>query len=216
LNLQRKKIIDIFQENTEIRVFLSTDAGGVGVNLQTANVLINLDLPWNPAVLEQRIGRIYRLGQKKHVNIFNFIANKSIEHRIHYLLDFKRSVFKGVIEEEGQDSVMLESFLESVKALTAVNLEEGQDEEIGSGLTKRRTIDNMADQKNKKVLKEFKSSKAIVSSTQDARTQPNRNISKDHKKEKTGLFSRFKNMLKKLLKNNSDFFLLNFIYPAKR
>ncbi len=121
--IQRKIIIERFQSDHELKIFLSTDAGGVGVNLQSANILINIDLPWNPAVLEQRIGRIHRLGQKKPINVFNFISKYSIEHRILYLLDFKKSLFKGVIEEEGEDEVMLEGFLESVKALTEVNLE---------------------------------------------------------------------------------------------
>jgi SNF2 family DNA or RNA helicase len=119
---QRKIIIDRFQSDHRLKIFLSTDAGGVGVNLQRANMLINVDLPWNPAVLEQRIGRIYRLGQKKHINVFNFISAGSIEHRILHLLDFKKSLFTGVIEEEGEDEVMLEGFLESVKALMDVNL----------------------------------------------------------------------------------------------
>ncbi len=117
---ERKRIIEKFQETDDIKIFLSTDAGGVGVNLQSANILINIDLPWNPAVLEQRVGRIYRIGQKKHVSVFNFISKNSIEHRILYLLDFKKSVFTGVIEEEGKDEVMLEGFMESVNALTEV------------------------------------------------------------------------------------------------
>ena len=120
---QRKVIIEKFQGDKNIKIFLSTDAGGVGVNLQSANILINMDLPWNPAVLEQRIARIYRLGQKKHINVFNFIAKGTIEHRILYLLDFKRSVFTGVIEEEGKDEVLLEGFMDSVKALTEVDTE---------------------------------------------------------------------------------------------
>jgi SNF2 family DNA or RNA helicase len=120
---QRKIIIDRFQSDYQLKIFLSTDAGGVGVNLQRANVLINIDLPWNPAVLEQRIGRIYRLGQKKHINVFNFVSAGSIEHRILHLLDFKKSLFTGVIEDEGEDQVMLEGFLESVKALMDVNLD---------------------------------------------------------------------------------------------
>ena len=94
----------------------------MGVNLQSANIIINLDLPWNPAVLDQRIGRIYRLGQKKHIRVYNFIAYNSIEHRILYLLEFKRAVFNGVLEPEGNDEVMLEGFMESVKAMTDVVL----------------------------------------------------------------------------------------------
>jgi len=117
---ERKRIIEKFQETGDIKVFLSTDAGGVGVNLQSANILINVDLPWNPAVLEQRIGRIFRIGQRKQVSVYNFISKNSIEHRILYLLDFKKSVFTGVIEEEGKDEVMLEGFMESVRALTEV------------------------------------------------------------------------------------------------
>lgn len=121
---ERGVIIGAFRDDPEIRVFLSTDAGGVGVNLQTANILINLDIPWNPAVLEQRIGRIYRLGQKQHIQVFNFIAKDSIEHRILFLLDFKKTVFTGVIDEEGQDMVMREGFMESVRALTEVSVDE--------------------------------------------------------------------------------------------
>ncbi len=124
---KRKELIEEFQSDGKYKVFLSTDAGGVGVNLQKANILINLDLPWNPAVLEQRIGRIYRLGQKKYVNVFNFISRKSIEHRILYLLDFKRALFDGVIEDAGDDEVMLEGFMESVKAMTDVNFDDDSD-----------------------------------------------------------------------------------------
>jgi len=122
--LERNQIITRFQKEKDLRVFLSTDAGGVGVNLQSANILINIDLPWNPAVLEQRIGRIYRLGQKKHINVFNFISKGSIEHRILYLLEFKKSVFSGAIDEDGNDTVMLEGFLSSVKSLTEVEVDE--------------------------------------------------------------------------------------------
>lgn len=120
---ERNNIIERFRREKELHIFLSTDAGGVGVNLQAANIIINADLPWNPAVLEQRVGRIYRLGQKKSINVYNFIAEGSIEHRILYLLDFKKSVFSGAIDEDGQDNVMLEGFLNSVRSLTEVKLD---------------------------------------------------------------------------------------------
>ena len=120
--IQRKKIIEQFREDKNLRVFLSTDAGGVGVNLQQANILINLDLPWNPAVLEQRIGRIYRLGQKKKIQVFNFVSAYSIEHRILHLLEFKKTVFAGVLEEQGEDKVMIEGFMKSVQNLLNVDL----------------------------------------------------------------------------------------------
>ncbi len=123
--IQRKKIIEQFHEDKNLRVFLSTDAGGVGVNLQKANILINIDLPWNPAVLEQRIGRIYRLGQKNKIQVFNFISAYSIEHGIFHLLEFKKTVFAGVLEEHGEDKVMIEGFMKSVQNMLNVNLGQG-------------------------------------------------------------------------------------------
>ncbi|MGC9343733.1 MAG: DEAD/DEAH box helicase, partial [Bacteroidales bacterium] len=121
-SVQRKKIIEQFRDDKDLRVFLSTDAGGVGVNLQQANILINLDLPWNPAVLEQRIGRIYRLGQKKKIQVFNFISAYSIEHRILHMLEFKKMVFAGVLEELGEDQVMIEGFMKTIQNLLNVDL----------------------------------------------------------------------------------------------
>ncbi|MCP4137597.1 MAG: DEAD/DEAH box helicase [bacterium] len=121
---KRNQLISDFHNNPNSRVFLSTDAGGVGLNLQCANVIINIDLPWNPAVLEQRIARIYRLGQKKTVRVINLVSRGTIEHRILYLLEFKKSIFKGVLEE-GEDTVLMsdtniKGFMESVEALTEV------------------------------------------------------------------------------------------------
>ena len=121
---ERKTMIERFQHDQTLKIFLSTDAGGVGINLQRANMLINIDLPWNPAVLEQRIGRIYRLGQKKHIQVYNFISEGSIEHRILHLLDFKKTVFTGVLDEGGQDEVMLEGFMQSVRSMLDVNLKD--------------------------------------------------------------------------------------------
>jgi SNF2 family DNA or RNA helicase len=102
---KRKSLLDNFNNNGS-KVFLSTDAGGIGLNLQTASMVINLDIPWNPAVLEQRIGRVHRLGQKNHVQVVNFISTGTIEHRILYLLDFKKAVFEGVLDD-GEDNVFM-------------------------------------------------------------------------------------------------------------
>jgi len=128
---QRKTMIDRFQRDHTLKIFLSTDAGGVGVNLQCANMLINVDLPWNPAVLEQRVGRIYRLGQKKHIQVYNFISEGSIEHRILHLLDFKKTVFTGVLDEGGEDQVMLEGFMQSVRAMLDARLDDPGSEDSG-------------------------------------------------------------------------------------
>jgi SNF2 family DNA or RNA helicase len=103
---KRKDLLTNFANDPESKVFLSTDAGGVGLNLQSANIVINLDIPWNPAVLEQRIARVHRLGQGKHVRVINFITKDSIEERILHLLSFKQSVFDGVLDN-GDDQVFM-------------------------------------------------------------------------------------------------------------
>lgn len=104
---QRKKLIDNFTDNPESRVFLSTDAGSTGLNLQAASLIINLDLPWNPAVLEQRIARIHRMGQKNNIQVINMVSIGTIEENMLTTLNFKSSMFEGVLDD-GADTVFLE------------------------------------------------------------------------------------------------------------
>jgi hypothetical protein len=119
---QRMSLIRRFKEDPRCRIFLSTDAGGVGLNLQNASVVVNVDQPWNPAVLEQRIGRVHRLGQHRPVRVVNFVAQGTIEHGMLSLLSFKRSLFAGVLDG-GEDQVLLggtrlKRFMESVEKAT--------------------------------------------------------------------------------------------------
>ncbi len=122
---KRKELIEQFKNDPNCRVFLSTDAGGVGLNLQNASTVVNMDLPWNPAVLEQRIGRAHRLGQHRPVRVINFVAQGTIEHGMLSLLSFKQSLFAGVLDK-GQSEVFLggtrlKRFMDSVdKATTAI------------------------------------------------------------------------------------------------
>jgi len=96
---KRDRLITEFKENSECMVFLSTDAGGVGLNLQNADCVINFELPWNPAKLNQRIGRVMRIGQKsKCVNVINLISKKSIEEKILAGLHLKQELFDGVFD----------------------------------------------------------------------------------------------------------------------
>jgi SNF2 family DNA or RNA helicase len=95
----RKELMTRFREDRACMVFLSTDAGGVGLNLQSGSVVINMDIPWNPAILEQRIGRVHRLGQRRQVRVVNFVTKASIEERILDLLRFKNSLFAGALDE---------------------------------------------------------------------------------------------------------------------
>src|SRR3972149_5911616 len=115
---RRKDLLTNFREDKDCLVFLSTDAGGVGLNLQTPSFLVNVDIPWTPAVLEQRIGRIHRLGQHKPVNVINFISRGTIEENLLGLLSFKKSVFEGVLDN-GENIVFmgegkLKQFMNSV------------------------------------------------------------------------------------------------------
>lgn len=89
-------------------MLFTSDAGGVGLNLQkAANCVVNIELPWNPAVLEQRIGRIYRLGQKLPIDVYNLVCEQGIESRIVALVGSKQAFFKGLFDGES-DSVHFE------------------------------------------------------------------------------------------------------------
>jgi superfamily II DNA or RNA helicase len=119
---QRKGLVQRFKEDPVCRLFLATDAGGVGLNLQHASAVVNLDQPWNPAVLEQRIGRVHRLGQRRPVRVVHFIAQGTIEEGMLGLLAFKKSLFTGVLDD-GANEVFLggtkmKRFMESVEKAT--------------------------------------------------------------------------------------------------
>lgn len=105
---KRQSLIDEFSNNPDCKVFLSTDAGGTGLNLQAADCVINFELPWNPAKLNQRIGRVNRIGQQsKCVNVINLISKGSIEMRIMAGIQLKGELFSGVFDG-GVDKVMFD------------------------------------------------------------------------------------------------------------
>lgn len=85
---------------TSTNIFISTDAGGEGLNLQFANIIINYDLPWNPMKIEQRCGRADRIGQQRDVHVYNFIITDTVECRVREVLEEKLSV---ILEEIGVD-----------------------------------------------------------------------------------------------------------------
>jgi len=91
----REALIHEFRRHTNI--FIATEAGSEGINLQFCNVVVNYDLPWNPQRIEQRIGRCHRYGQKYDVVVLNFLNRKNAaDHRVFELLDKKLSLFDGV------------------------------------------------------------------------------------------------------------------------
>ena len=95
---ERKRAQEVFRE--QARVLVSTDAGGEGLNLQFCHVIINYDLPWNPMRLEQRIGRVDRIGQPKTVRAINFVFEDSVEFRVREVLEQKLSI---IFDEFGID-----------------------------------------------------------------------------------------------------------------
>jgi hypothetical protein len=95
---RRPALVERFRNDPGCRVFLSTDAGSTGLNLQHASTLVNMDLPWNPAVLEQRIARIHRMGQTRPVRVINFVAKGTIEEGMLSVLSFKRSLSAGILD----------------------------------------------------------------------------------------------------------------------
>ncbi len=103
---RRPALVERFRADPDCRVFLSTDAGAAGLNLQHASTLVNMDLPWNPALLEQRIGRIHRMGQRSPVQIVNFVAKGTIEEGMLSVLAFKRSLSAGILDG-GQGEISL-------------------------------------------------------------------------------------------------------------
>jgi len=103
--------------------------GSTGLNLQHASTLVNMDLPWNPAILEQRIARIHRMGQKRPVRVINFVAKGTIEEGMLSVLAFKRSLSAGILDGgSGEISLggsRLNRFMKDVEGVTG-NMGEGE------------------------------------------------------------------------------------------
>ena len=103
---KRQRLVEEFHENDECMVFLSSDAGGVGLNLQNADCVVNFELPWNPAKLNQRIGRVSRIGQTSNkIDVINLLTKNSIEERVYATVGLKQELFDIVLEGEGEDEV---------------------------------------------------------------------------------------------------------------
>ncbi|MFO8002541.1 MAG: DEAD/DEAH box helicase [Marinilabilia sp.] len=131
----RGALISRFEEDDNVKVFLSSEAGGSGLNLQAADTLIHFELPWNPAKKNQRVGRINRIGQtNKHLTIISFITKNSIEERIAAGLEVKQNLFDGVLDE-GSKTDMVDfsekgrsQFLKQIESFIG-NLEEATPDE---------------------------------------------------------------------------------------
>ncbi len=117
----RKEVLETFKTDPACRVFLSTDAGGTGLNLQVADTVVNLELPWNPAVLEQRIARVHRMGQSRPVRVINFVTRGTIEEKVLRTLELKQGLFDGVFDGDEDEipfaAVNTSGFLDTMRNL---------------------------------------------------------------------------------------------------
>ena len=99
--LRRREELKRFKGDPSCRVLLSSESGGVGLNLQAASVIMNLDLPWNPAKLEQRIARAWRKHQTRDVLVINLVSERTIEHAMIATLKFKQGLADAVLDARG-------------------------------------------------------------------------------------------------------------------
>jgi SNF2 family DNA or RNA helicase len=145
-------MMELFQKRAQ--VMIATEAGGEGINLQFCHHMINFDMPWNPMRVEQRIGRIHRLGQTKDVKIYNFATKNTIEEHIIWLLHEKINLFESVIGE-------LETILEKMDQDSLENqvmhilLEEDNEQRIRQRLSQwgdtfRKQVDAITQEKDHK------------------------------------------------------------------
>jgi len=132
---KRRQEIRRFKDDPDCRLFLSTDSGGLGLNLQAASAVVNLDLPWNPAKLEQRIARAWRKHQPRSVQVIHLVTEDSIEHRMQGLLAGKQALADGVLDGQGADEMPLPSgraaFMERLEEILEQRLLERTEKAAG-------------------------------------------------------------------------------------
>jgi superfamily II DNA or RNA helicase len=97
---KRQGLMHRFQNDPDCKLFITTNAGSTGLNLQAANTVINVDLPWNPAILEQRIGRAHRMGQKRPVQVFLLVTENTLEENLLATLSAKHELTQAVLDPD--------------------------------------------------------------------------------------------------------------------
>jgi SNF2 family DNA or RNA helicase len=113
---ERQKLVDRFQTDPACKLFITTNAGSTGLNLQAANTVINVDLPWNPAILEQRISRAHRMGQKRPVQVYILVTESTLEESLLATLSAKHDLALAVLDPNSDaTAVDLESGIEELK-----------------------------------------------------------------------------------------------------
>jgi superfamily II DNA/RNA helicase len=125
---KRQGLIHQFQNDPDCKLFIATNAGSTGLNLQAANTVINIDLPWNPAVLEQRISRAHRMGQKQPVQVFLLVTKDTLEENLLATLSAKHELALAVLDPESDaDEVDMAAGMEELKRRLEILLGEKPD-----------------------------------------------------------------------------------------
>jgi len=113
---KRQGLIHQFRKDPNCKLFITTNAGSTGLNLQEANTIVNVDLPWNPAVLEQRISRVHRMGQKRPVQVFIMVTENTLEESLLGTLAAKHELALAVLDPDAKTAnVDLSSGMEELK-----------------------------------------------------------------------------------------------------
>ncbi len=142
---KRQEIVNRFQNDPQCRLFITTNAGSTGLNLQAANTVINVDLPWNPAVLEQRVGRAHRMGQKQPVQVYVLVTEETIEESLLGTLSAKHDLALAALDSESDvTQVDFKSGVEELRRRLEVLL--GAKPEAPVDITKREEVVQQAEQ----------------------------------------------------------------------
>jgi superfamily II DNA or RNA helicase len=148
---EKDRVIERFRD--AVPLLLSTESGGEGRNLQFCNTLINFDLPWNPMAIEQRIGRVHRIGQTREVFIFNLVVKNTLEEHILRILDEKINMFELVVGEIGAILGEMEDTQDFAEMVFAAWVEASEQEQSA-------VFDRLGDQAVK-ALQRYESAKAL-------------------------------------------------------
>jgi len=147
---ERRRLQALFRSDPEVRILVATDAAGEGVNLQNANLMVNYDLPWNPNRIEQRFGRIHRIGQTEVCHLWNLVAKETREGDVYHRLLKKIEIESEALQGRVFD-ILGEVFEEtSLKDLLLAAIRYGDRPEVRARLTK--TIDQALDRDHLKAL----------------------------------------------------------------
>jgi superfamily II DNA/RNA helicase len=145
---KRQQLVKTFQNDGDCRFIIMTNAGSTGLNLQAADTVINVDLPWNPAILEQRIARAHRMGQKRPVHVYVLVSEDTLEERLLDTISAKKELANAAINIDSEvERVDMESGIEELKRRLEVllgsepdaNVDESQQRETEAALQARRS-----------------------------------------------------------------------------